>query len=315
MNALFLSMMLLQPPTVPDGPPVVPTDLPVIQVVEPKPVQVAKDEWSVVRNSNPWDKGYTVEDLKLLPEDVRLPDVTIYRSDTAVINLFRPTPTQVLTALETVRGGRQVSRTALPKALPTVQPEEPVTAGPLPDAFDLGDLKPYKRAMYTQALDRVGSFSYDNSRIQRVHRNELEAKWHQSGGMLGVEGFRSDLYRNDTATEANSWVGMIPVVNSFGHTQYEQGYKVEYPNGSKFMDVLSNGGKVFEARQRLKVDGKWQSSIVFEDKAARPFGYTGLTVSCNSCHKEAGTGKYGLGLVPGGDGVLSVGFKPLEFNR
>ena len=79
-----------------------------------------------------------------------------------------------------------------------------------------------------------------------------------------------------------------------------------------FIDALSYEGKPFEIRQREKKNGRWDSSILFRDKAARPPGYTGLKLACSTCHDEAGTGGYGVGLVPGGDGVLSDPFPDLE---
>jgi hypothetical protein len=166
----------------------------------------------------------------------------------------------------------------------------------------------YKRASMTQAI----AVTNGRDSITPVPRLRLpDARWHQSGGMLGIKEFRSDLYRY-LPDDPKVWVGNIDVWNG-SNFQQNRGWKVEYPNGSKFMDVLStDSGKVFEVRQRLKADGKWQSSVVFEDKQARPRGYAGLTVSCNSCHREAGSGGYAVGLVPGGDGVLSVGFTALE---
>jgi hypothetical protein len=179
----------------------------------------------------------------------------------------------------------------------------------------------YKRAAFTQSIFNRG--------IQEpVSRLLVAPKWHQSGGMEGIKGFRSDLYRFLPALP-RVWIGEIEVnnggdithYNQFGRivsvergksTQIEFGWKVEYANGTRFLDVLSTGGKVFEVRSRTKGDGKWASLLLFEDKAARPLGYTGLTVSCASCHSQAGTGGYATGLVPGGDGVLSVGFSALE---
>jgi cytochrome c len=68
---------------------------------------------------------------------------------------------------------------------------------------------------------------------------------------------------------------------------------------------------MFEHRVRSKDSGRWYSRIEYVDEAARPDGYTGLKVSCASCHSEAGTGKYNDGLVPGGDTVLS---DPLDWS-
>jgi hypothetical protein len=79
----------------------------------------------------------------------------------------------------------------------------------------------------------------------------------------------------------------------------------DYPDGSRFDDVLSHEGIVFEHRMREKVNGRWRSKVIFSNVDARPNGYHGLKVTCASCHEEAGTGGYGEGLVPGGDTIIS----------
>lgn len=183
-----------------------------------------------------------------------------------------------------------------------------MAAGPWP--YDLefpSEMKRYKRAEMTQRI----AVTNDRDTIEPVSRLQLDAKWHQSGGMLGIDDFRSDLYRY-LPEPPKVWVGDIAVLNSFGHYQNNRGWKAQFPDGSKFLDVLSKDGDVFEIRERKKEEGRWQSAIVYENEKARPIGYTGLNVSCNSCHKEAGQGGYAVGLAPGGDGVLSVGFKSLE---
>ena len=171
-------------------------------------------------------------------------------------------------------------------------------------------MKRYKRAAMTQEI----AVTNDRDRITPVHRLEVEnKKWLVSGGMLGIEGWRSDLYKNDA--KPNEWIGDIQVLNSLGYMQPNRGWKREYPDGAKFLDVLSSKGKVFEVRQREKTEGKWHSSVIFDDEKARPLGYTGLTSSCISCHNAkdgAGTGGYAAGLVPGGDTILSDPFAKLE---
>ena len=170
------------------------------------------------------------------------------------------------------------------------------------------EMKPYKRSEFTQNIFTTNGFTVHH--IEPVRRSNLERKWQVSGGMADVKEFRSDLYRY-FPEYPSTWVDNIPVWNG-SNFQNNRGWKIEWPDGSKFMDVLSNKGEVFEIRQRKKESGKWNSLVLFEDPKARPIGYTGLSVSCASCHSQAGTGSYGAGLVPGGDGVISVGFKALE---
>ena len=142
-------------------------------------------------------------------------------------------------------------------------------------------------------------------RITPVPIANLEAKWHGSGGLVGIKGWQSRKYRLIPGP-VKTWVGEIQVLNSLGYYQANRGLKREYPDGTEFHDVLRNElGEVFEHRVRKKHDGQWESAVEYTNEAARPKGYTGLKVSCNSCHSEAGSGKYAAGLVPGGDTVLS----------
>lgn len=185
-------------------------------------------------------------------------------------------------------------------------------AAPWPkDLPFLDGMTRYKRAGFSQSI----AVTNGRDTIDPVHRYDLPNKdWLVSGGMLGIEGFRSDLYRNSIAANPESAIENIGVLNSFGYIQQNRGYVARYANGSRFLDVLSNvkSGSVFEIRQRLKEEGKWKSSVLFSDEKERPAGYAGLTKSCVSCHSQAGTGGYNAGLVPGSDGVLSVGFQDLE---
>jgi hypothetical protein len=125
--------------------------------------------------------------------------------------------------------------------------------------------------------------------------------------MEGIKGWKSDLYRY-VPYEPDHWIGDISVLNSFNNFQKNRGHLRSYPDGTEFHDVLSKDDVVFEHRIREKVNGKWESYVAYKNVDARPEGYTGLTQSCASCHEKAGTGGYAVGLVPGGDTVLSDPF-------
>lgn len=211
--------------------------------------------------------------------------------------------THLLIALAIAAPPQYSLPTAPPQFSLDTRPERWPSSLPFPS-----EMKPYKRGKYTQSIYTTSGFT--RHFIDPVPRFRLLAKWRQSGGMEGVSDFRSDLYRY-FPSEPEAWIGDIQVWNGSNY-QTNRGWKVLFPDGSKFMDVLSSRGTVFEVRQREKKEGKWTSLVAYEDVAARPKGYTGLTVSCNSCHSEAGSGSYGVGLIPGGDGVLSVGFRALE---
>ena len=162
-------------------------------------------------------------------------------------------------------------------------------------------------AKWTQEIAVTNS----RDRISPVPVSRLESKWHGSGGLVGIKGWRSEKWKY-LPTEPSHWVGDIAVRNSFNSYQNNRGIKRSYPNGTEFHDVLRNdAGLVFEHRVRTKDSGRWSSQIVYRDVSSRPYGYVGLKQSCASCHDEAGTGGYAVGLVPGGDTVIS---DPLDWN-
>lgn len=210
-----------------------------------------------------------------------------------------PLPPAKEPVLELPPNGAQVQ-----KEPPKVEEEEPVIPPTLPKRA-----VEYVPSSLTQEIAVTNGFD----RISPVPISHLEAKWHVSGGLLGIRGWRSRKYHViPEGKYVEKFIGTIYVKNSFGSFQPNRGLMRRYPDGMEFHDVLSNDkGEVFEHRVRRKEDGKWESSIEYENVAARPPGYTGLKVTCASCHNQAGTGGYATGLVPGGDGVLS---DPLDWS-
>jgi hypothetical protein len=195
------------------------------------------------------------------------------------------------------------------KPAPPMKPVEPPAKMP-PPTMSVKRLLPlllpgaerYVPTKYTQSIYTVAGEG-GRPHIDQVPIAELDRKWHQSGGMADYPGVVSEKYRTLPA-KPQSLIGDVSVKTSFG-SQINQGLKREYADGTRFDDVLSYGGKVFEQRTREKQGGKWTSTVTFTDEQARPPGYHGLTQTCASCHNQAGTGSYAAGLVPGGDTVLS----------
>ncbi len=187
--------------------------------------------------------------------------------------------------------------------------------GPWPkEVAKIDGLVHYAPSRYTQRIFNRGEGPQGTSLIQPVDRASLpDARWHQSGGMLGLEGWRSDLYKYVPERMLHERK-TISVENSSGDFQTEWSWQRSYPDGTVFMDVLSNqaSGKVFSHRVRTKNNGQWKSREVYRDEAEYPVGYVGLKQSCSSCHDETGTGGYAVGLVPGGDTVFSDPL-PVEF--
>lgn len=173
-----------------------------------------------------------------------------------------------------------------------------------PPALPKGAVE-YSRDGYTQAIAETWRGRWVDT-IDKVPIGNVEAKWHVSGGMQGIRGWTSTKYRVlPEGKQVKTKIGNVPVWNGANY-QYNRGIVREYPDGTEFIDVLKNDqGVVFEYRVHRKENGKWLSSAEYSNEAARPKGYTGLKQTCASCHNEAGTGKYGAGLVPGGDHVIS----------
>lgn len=162
----------------------------------------------------------------------------------------------------------------------------------------------YDGARYTQSIFVLD----ERDTIRPVPIRDLpDRRWHQPGGLEGVKGYTSEKFRFvPEGAKVRTWIGNIGVLNSRGFIQQNRGLLREYPDGARFDEVLRNeSGTVFEHRVRVKREGRWLSEVIHRDEAARPKGYTGLKQSCSSCHREAGTGGYAVGLVPGGDTVLS----------
>lgn len=198
---------------------------------------------------------------------------------------------------------------------PAVDAESPA-AGPWPASVEKPKgLAPFVRARFTQRLAKTSSDGGRTfpSTITPADRSRLDPQWHQSGGMQGLTGWRSDVYRF-VPQEPHTRMDAVGVVNQFGYVQHELGWVRDYPNGTRFDDVLSNTatGKVFEHRTAQKKNGAWTRRVIFSDETQRPAGYSGLAVTCSSCHDQAGTGGYATALVPGGDTILSDPFPALE---
>lgn len=209
---------------------------------------------------------------------------------------------------------QEVSRAAIPFELSakTARRDDDIKGrGPWPVSLPFPEgMVRFHRAEWTQEI----AVTNNRDRITPVHRNNIASKWHQSGGMGGVKGYHSDLYKL-VPIPPRVFVGNIGVLNSLGYIQQNRGWRREYADGTRFDDVLSNTatGKVFEHRTAEKRNGTWTRKVLFSDHAERPSGYSGLGgQSCSSCHDQAGTGGYAMGLVPGGDTVLSDPFEGLE---
>lgn len=173
-----------------------------------------------------------------------------------------------------------------------------------PDLADyLATMEPYRRATMTQHTGRRVSGG-----ISAKSRDSLEQKWNVPGGLVGVSGWRSSLFRL-TLRPRVFLARQYPYSDIDAVTWYR-----EYPDGAEFADVLSNtSGEVFEVRLAEKGGGEWRRSVAYKDRAARPAGYLPLKrAECNSCHSQAGVSAYDAAAVPGGDGVLSDPYEHLE---
>ena len=166
----------------------------------------------------------------------------------------------------------------------------------------------YLPAKFTQEI----AVTDNRDRITPVQRTRLEKKWQVPGGFVGVTGWQSRLYKT-IPENYMAYIGNIQVWNG-SNFQMNRGHKRAYPIGTEFHDVLTNEkGEIFEHRIAEKKAEGWSRYVSYKNIAARPYGYHGLLgTKCASCHSEAGSGGYGVGLVPGGDTVISDPFTGLE---
>jgi hypothetical protein len=197
---------------------------------------------------------------------------------------------------------RQVSQPAVPFQEASVADDD----DPLHRLWGPHDYTLYRPAKYTQRI----AVTNDRDTITPVPRTQLEAHWQVPGGLVGVSGWRSTLYKR-LPGEPHTRIANLPVWNGSNY-QYNRGWHRSYADESEFLDVLVNDlGAVFEVRRAYKLDGAWYRSVHYRNRSARPSGYTG-TGDCVSCHGQAGSGSYAAGLVPGGDTILSDPIAGLE---
>ncbi len=198
--------------------------------------------------------------------------------------------------------GRVVSREAAPFAGPDV--DDAAQFVPV-----LAELERYQRATMTQQ-----SFRRWSGYIAPFPRLRQEAKWQIPGGLVGVQGWSSRLYRTRGLRTQAYLTRQDPSDGSstitWAHT---------FPVGSVFADVLTNAhGAIFEIRLAEKADDGWQRFVAYKNVAARPHGYAVPSRNaCRECHAGAGRSEYGAaeGANPGADTVLSVPLEPVEGGR
>jgi len=183
----------------------------------------------------------------------------------------------------------------------------------------LAGLRPFQRARYTQRIATTNN----TPSVTGMPRTSTLAKWQVSGGMehLSKHLWKSDVFKLIPGG-APEYIARLPVFNG-SNDQYELGYARNYPDGTVFMDVLSNRetGKVFEHRVAEKKDGAWKRYVAFRDPEQRPEGYKSLLaqgLNCASCHNRQdgpGRGLYAGPLVPGADTIVSDPFPQVEQGR
>jgi len=320
---LFVSVAAGQPPRVPQVPNEFPPQAPELVSDEPEVSQYESNRARSIKSGLPYVLFVGVDPVKVAGAVVDSVDSANGSSKPRVIVSASPlVPGIVLPATATAAQIRavferreEVSRQAIPfgkRLRPGEQiadDSEAAAVGRWPKSVPFPrEATRYKTAQYTQALYKLeGQIAIDP-----IPRDRIKMEWQVPGGMENVHGWKSDLFKFVPAGWQRSWLALRPVRNSSGFIQFERGHTRAYPDGAWFADLLSSDGKPFELRIREKRNGAWESYVAFRDRAARPAGYHGLDRTCQSCHVQAGTGEYGVGLIPGGDTVFSEPFDGLE---
>ena len=167
----------------------------------------------------------------------------------------------------------------------------------------LAALEQYQSATKTQV-----TFRRVTGYIAPADRSLVEERWNVPGGLLGVRGWTSALFRSQHRPRV-----FLARQSPYSDVDAVTWYR-EYPNGTTFADVLQNdAGEVFEARIAEKRGGKWDRYVAYRNAAHRPAGYLPPKRSaCESCHSQTGIAVYGGAAIPGGDGVFSDPYHHLE---
>ena len=170
----------------------------------------------------------------------------------------------------------------------------------------------YRQTRYSQNVFTMSNRA--TIRPQRTDTDDVGSNYHRvnpnrlfpyagPAGMDGLSGWMSETYYQFPAgTKVKTWTARAPIFQG-GMLPKRQW---RYPEGSRFVEVLSHGGEVFEVRQRVKTATGWTSSVPYRHATAYPNGYTGkLAKSCTECHSKAGASEqYGI-AIRGDDGVFS----------
>lgn len=170
----------------------------------------------------------------------------------------------------------------------------------------LSDLEVYQSARRVQV-----SFRRWSGMITSTSRESVEARWKTNGGLVGVEGWTSTLYRS-RGERARVFLARDDPSDGNSQVTWQRSY-----GDVTFADVLRNAdGEVFEVRVAEKSGGVWDRYAAYQNAAARPHGYSGLPrKACVECHNRAGENAYGSAAIPGGDTVFSDAIEPVESGR
>ena len=318
MHTIILALALAQPPAVPQGPPPVPVaapKFPSYSIGVREALQSGKPLVTYVGYAPAPVAGVVVcQADKLAGFDGDC--VIIARPDggqlywIATLRGRQPTAAEVQKEVDRPLAVpfAEAFRPSVRQPAPQTADAEPEAAGPWPNGVAKPEgLVAYKRARYTQRI----SVTNGRDAILPVHRREVDNEWLHSGGLRGLTGWKSDVYKYVPAG-GEPFVSNLPVWNG-SNFQNNRGWARSYPDGAVFFDILSFEGKVFEGRMASKERGKWTRRIVFSDADARPAGYHGLKQSCASCHDHnPGSGGYAVGMIPGADTVFSDPVPALE---
>ena len=176
----------------------------------------------------------------------------------------------------------------------------------------LADLEVYDTARMTQKSGNRSGLGANYI----VPRAAVGEKWLVPGGLQGLTGWRNVLLRSPQ-NRVQHWFNHADP----GEAGWPRGvwgseiiHQRRYEDGALFADVLiGQDDEIFEVRTAEKKNGEWQRRVVYRNEDAAPAGYRAVSMrQCRECHEQAGTGGYGVALIPGGDTILSDPIPALE---
>ena len=176
-----------------------------------------------------------------------------------------------------------------------------------PDAVPVPrGLRPYERTQFSQRLVILNDADHlslvplnqDDDLFNKPNPNRKD-EWRVNGGLHAAVGWQSytGLALPDGAS-IRTWTDRVEA----GARRPLPRWFWQFPEGTRVVDLLTEGDRPFELRMLKRENGGWKGHVVWEAEH-KPRGYESLTTTCASCHAFTGA-SYGYGTILRGSGGI-----------